>query len=469
MRYLVFILVFVLSLSDLFSQQLAISPNQRYLINEEDSTPFFWLGDTAWELFHKLDREEAIHYLSTRAEQGFTVIQAVILAERDGVRTPNAYGELPFHDLDPKQPNEAFFQHVDFIIREGNKLGLLIGVLPTWGDKVYSEHPGAGPILFGEENARIFGEFLGDRYQDDNLVWILGGDRDIANDTVRTVWDAMALGLKKGDKGKHLLTYHPRGSRSSGDYLHEAEWMDFNMYQSSHAQFYTPVYNFARKDRARNPIKPTIDGEPPYEDIPVAFWEYMEFKPGEFADITGEDGNLIDKSRFDKGFFDGKSVRVHAYWDFLAGAAGYTYGNNAVWQMHKKGETFVIPTLTDWKEALHRPGAKSMKYIRKLFEMRSFASIIPAQELIVSANPEGENHIRAAIHEDGKFAIIYLANPQEFTLDLSLLAGERFTAFWFNPVDGSRFILSEFGLNQKVWNTPPSEEEQDWVLVIDSK
>ncbi|MGM0945528.1 MAG: DUF4038 domain-containing protein [Bacteroidota bacterium] len=112
MRYLVLILVFVLSLSGLFSQQLAISSNQRYLINEEDSTPFFWLGDTAWELFHKLDREEAIHYLSTRAKQGFTVIQAVILAERDGVRTPNAYGELPFHDLDPKQPNEAFFQQV---------------------------------------------------------------------------------------------------------------------------------------------------------------------------------------------------------------------------------------------------------------------------------------------------------------------------------------------------------------------
>ena len=44
-------------------------------------TPFFYLGDTAWELFHRLDREEADEYLSLRAAQGFHVIQAAALAE----------------------------------------------------------------------------------------------------------------------------------------------------------------------------------------------------------------------------------------------------------------------------------------------------------------------------------------------------------------------------------------------------
>lgn len=181
MRNLIFALSFIYCLQSAVAQQLAISENQRYLIHASDSTPFFWLGDTAWELFHKLDREEALHYLQTRARQGFTVIQAVILAERDGVRTPNAYGDLPFEHEDPKRPNEAYFRHVDFIMGEANKLGLIMGILPTWGDKVYSEHPGAGPVLFGKENARVFGEFLGRRYQEADLVWILGGDRDIAN------------------------------------------------------------------------------------------------------------------------------------------------------------------------------------------------------------------------------------------------------------------------------------------------
>ncbi|MBZ0255609.1 DUF4038 domain-containing protein, partial [bacterium] len=37
---------------------LHVSENQRFLVHQ-DGTPFFYLGDTAWELFHRLTREEA--------------------------------------------------------------------------------------------------------------------------------------------------------------------------------------------------------------------------------------------------------------------------------------------------------------------------------------------------------------------------------------------------------------------------
>ncbi len=36
---------------------LKVSDNGRYLV-KADGSPFFWLGDTAWELFHRLDRDE---------------------------------------------------------------------------------------------------------------------------------------------------------------------------------------------------------------------------------------------------------------------------------------------------------------------------------------------------------------------------------------------------------------------------
>ncbi|MEY4931572.1 MAG: hypothetical protein RI909_2296, partial [Bacteroidota bacterium] len=58
--------------------QLRVSKNQRFL-ETTDGKPFFWLGDTAWELFHRLSREEADLYLKNRADKGFTVIQAVAL------------------------------------------------------------------------------------------------------------------------------------------------------------------------------------------------------------------------------------------------------------------------------------------------------------------------------------------------------------------------------------------------------
>jgi hypothetical protein len=66
---------------------LRVSSGGRHL-ETLDGRPFFWLGDTAWELFHRLDREEADLYLATRAAQGFNVVQAVVLAEQDGLGTP---------------------------------------------------------------------------------------------------------------------------------------------------------------------------------------------------------------------------------------------------------------------------------------------------------------------------------------------------------------------------------------------
>ena len=73
---------------------LRVSDNRRFLVTD-DGRPFFWLGDTAWELFHRLTREDAIRYLDNRARLRFTVIQAVALAEFDGLGTPNAYGHRP--------------------------------------------------------------------------------------------------------------------------------------------------------------------------------------------------------------------------------------------------------------------------------------------------------------------------------------------------------------------------------------
>src|SRR5690606_24976609 len=116
------------------NSRLKVSSNKRFLVRA-DGQPFFYLGDTAWELFHRLNREEADRYLQNRAEKGFTVIQAVVLAELDGLKTPNPYGDLPFHDNDPSRPNEAYFQHVDYIVDKAASLGLYIGMLPTWGDK----------------------------------------------------------------------------------------------------------------------------------------------------------------------------------------------------------------------------------------------------------------------------------------------------------------------------------------------
>src|SRR5690242_7169598 len=104
---------------------LRVHSNSRFLT--EDNKPFFYLGDTAWELFHRLTREEADVYLQDRATKRFNVIQAVALAEFSGLTEPNQYGELPLHDLDPTHPNDAYFRHVDQVIERANALGMYVG------------------------------------------------------------------------------------------------------------------------------------------------------------------------------------------------------------------------------------------------------------------------------------------------------------------------------------------------------
>jgi len=126
--------------------RLKVSANGHFLVTEHDA-PFFYLADTAWDLFHRLTREEAERYLSARAAQRFTVVQAVALGEHDGLRQPNAYGHLPFGAdarglIDSRQPDtrpgdaDDYWDHVDYVVAAAERHGLYVALLPTWGDKV---------------------------------------------------------------------------------------------------------------------------------------------------------------------------------------------------------------------------------------------------------------------------------------------------------------------------------------------
>lgn len=83
------------------ARYLRVSENHRFLV-QEDGQPFFWLGDTAWELFHRLGKTDTEHYLKTRVQQGFNMVQCV-LTGYSGLTVPTPEGHVPFVDLDPAQ------------------------------------------------------------------------------------------------------------------------------------------------------------------------------------------------------------------------------------------------------------------------------------------------------------------------------------------------------------------------------
>ena len=419
-----------------------VGDNHRYLIDQHDR-PFFYLGDTAWELFHRLDRDEADLYLRDRAAKRFTVIQAVVLAEFGGLDVPNPYGQLPLVDKDPARPVEAYFEHVDHVVNRADELGLVVGMLPTWGDK-WNKKWGQGPEVFTPENAAAFGEFLGRRYKDNPIIWILGGDRPIEDDRQREIIRAMASGLKKGDGGRHLMTYHPMGGKSSADYFPDEGWLAFHMLQSGH-NYDNPNYDRIAADYARKPTKPCLDGEPGYEDHPAGF-------------------------KATNGYLDDYDARKAAYWALFAGACGHTYGCHDVWQFLGPGRPPITAARTPWREAIGLPGAGQMRHARALLESRPFLIRVPDQSLLVSDPGRNSDHIRATRGGDGSYAFIYSASGKPFTVDLDKLSGERLRASWYDPRDGTSTVLGTFPRGGDREFRPPSQGKGlDWVLILDEE
>ncbi len=435
---------------------LCVSENRRHLVTE-DGAPFFWLGDTAWELFHRLNAEEAGEYLDCRAEQGFNVIQAVALAEFEGITEPNVYGRLPLirndkGEYDPELPDSlpeketgatpgtagyTYWAHVDHIVDMAADRGLYIGLLPTWGDK-YHVMWGKGPDVFTPENALAYGRWIGNRYATRaNIVWILGGDRPLKTRRHHEIIQAMAEGIQEGDGGCHPITFHPSGESSSADYVHEEPWLDFNMIQTGHGKQNLESWKFVQTDYARQPVKPTLDGEPRYEDHPVGF------KPV-------------------NGYFDAADVRQATWWSVLAGGLGVTYGHHSIWSLTREPKTYFPLT---WRQALRRPGASQMHHLKDLMLSRPMLERMPDQELVVTQH-EGAGHIQAARGE--AYAFLYTPLGLPVHVQSGRIAGSRFKASWFNPRTGESHEIGTYdNTGEQEFRPEMQGRGEDWVLILD--
>lgn len=425
------------------ADSLRVSDNKRFLAHE-NGTPFFYLADTAWELLHRLDRTETEIYLQDRADKGFTVIQTVALAELDGLRVPNAFGEVPFIDLDPTKPNEAYWEHVDWVVDRANELGLFVGLLPTWGDK-WNLKWGVGPEIFTPTNARAYGEWIARRYADKSVIWILGGDRPLETLEHWKIIQAMAEGVDAGDGGRGLITYHPGGNQDFVTDLHKEPWLDFTMIQSGHGETGLRNYQRIAELYALPPTKPVMDGEPCYEAHPV----------------------MGPSWRWSNGFrYTDFHARRAAYWNVFSGACGHTYGAHGIWQMYDEARWPENNPENYWHEEIHLAGSGQLTNLRKLIESRPHLTRIPAPEMVVVQPENPIEHIVAARDAEGSCAFVYSPMKNEIELDLTVLFAGQIRASWFDPRTGDAEVIGEFAPSANVvFKTP--DTGPDWVLILD--
>jgi len=438
------VLIALFSISINTYGQFKVSENNRFILR--DGKPFFWLGDTAWELFHRLSTKEATYYFQKRSEQGFTVIQAVALAELDGLHSPNANGDLPLLNDNPAQPNEKYFAHVDSLIDIAHSYGLTIALLPTWGDKVDKASWGVGPEIFSAGNIYAYGKWIGARYaKKKNVIWIMGGDRNPKNEAQISIWNSLAKGVVEGVGGNEhaLMSFHPQpNALGSAEWFHQHEWLDFNMFQNGHCrdqEHYLKISSLYNK----LPHKPIIDGEPLYEDHPVCF----------------NANDLGTSSAYD--------VRKYAYLGLFAGAFGHTYGCHDVWQMYDSTRVGINGPHFSWKTALDLPGANQMKFVRKLMESKPALERIPDQSLLIGPNETPSERIQ--VTRGKEYVFVYASTGKSFGLKMGVIPGEKAAYYWVNPRNGEQSI------RYSIWNsgvqtfTPPSKGYGlDWIMVLEA-
>ncbi|MGD0343247.1 MAG: glycoside hydrolase family 140 protein, partial [Bacteroidales bacterium] len=433
--------------------KLRISENKRFLATETGD-PFFWLGDTGWMLFTKLNREEAEKYFEDRRQKGFNVIQVMVL--QNVRKAVNVYGDSALINHDIARPLTSagnspddtaqydYWDHVDYLINLAQKKGLYMALVPVWGSNVRN-----GSVT--REKAGKYAAWLARRYKDKpNVIWINGGDINGSDSTA--IWKTIGSIIRQTSPGQ-LITFHPFGRTQSSKWFHNETWLDFNMFQSGHRRYDQDTlglcygednWKYAVNDYGKIPIKPTMDGEPSYEGIPQG---------------------LHDPTQ---PYWTDADVRRYAYWSVFAGGCGFTYGNNAIMQFHKEGDPEPAYGVKDnWDVALNAPGASQMRYLKQLMMSRSYFERIPAQDLL--ADKQGEKYDYLAATRGKDYAFIYTCNGSTMNINLGKMHWTRLKASWFNPRNGTITKTGTYKAQAIKAFDPPGEKANgnDWVLILD--
>lgn len=428
---------------------LKIADNNKNLIEVKNGTetPFFWLGDTAWLLLQKVSLDEIEIYLNNRCGKHFNVIQSVLVHnsnfEDDNLRV---IGEFDFANIDA---NHKYWDKAETVLKMAAERGMYMAYLPVWGSMVKKGY-------LTEDNVEKYGEFLAERFgKYDNLVWVLGGD--IRGHQGFEIWNKLGTVLKRLCP-ERLVTFHPFGRTCSAMWFNDQPWIDFNMFQSGHRRydqaslgewddnkesedFYAEDnWKYVKRDKARTPQRPILDGEPSYENIPQGLHD------------------------FNQPVWLAKDVRRYAYWSVFEGSCGHTYGNNSIFQFHNAApEHGAYNVYLDWRNEMDAPGAGHLKIMYELITCFDFINGDHNDKLI--DNEGCVKHDRVTAYTGSDYVLVYDYSGRPFTADTSVLTFEPNEFLWFDPTNGK--TASAVPLADGRYAPPiNNNNETDMVMII---
>lgn len=431
--------------------KLKVSANSRYL-QHENGQPFFWQGETAWLLFQRLNREQVKQFMENRKAKGFNVVQCIFLQNFSHI---NAYGDSAYANFDitrpvitpgqnPEDPTQYdYWDHVNYVIDEAEKNGIYIAIVTSWRDL----HKQA---KLDAEKGVTFATHLASYFKNKpNIIWVNGGS--VRGNENAEFWNAVGSSLKKTDPN-HLVTFHPFGRMQTSEWYQEASWLDINMFVSGHKRYSQDTtgkaygednWRYVLEDHLKAPLKPTIDGEASYENLPQGIHDHTQ------------------------PYWNDADVRRYAYWSVFAGASGHVYGENTVRQIHIKGVNKPESgAKLDFKDALEAKGASQMQHLKNLVCSRPYFERVNDQTLVAD---NGEKYNRVLVSRGENYLMAYTYTGRDFTIKMGGIAAKTVKAWWYNPRTGTAIEIGKYKNEGIVLFNPPGDElaGNDWVLVLD--
>jgi hypothetical protein len=434
-----------------------VSGNGRYFVSESGK-PFFLMGDTNWMLANLATREEVNQYLNDRKAKGYNTILTTTTGQ---IVVTNRYGFFPFEHLVPSgatlqlkgydfsRPVEGYWQHMDYIINQANQMGLLVQMNVMWGNLSGGPYGWRIPVGWTDQKALEYGRFLGRRYGQKRVIWMVGGDDRFdapctysygcTSGADRLRWyTLMVQGLKETAHPNTLYTFHPAGGLSSYQVVGSPSWLSFHSHQSGHINHI--FTSLVPTDYPRTPTKPIVDIEPLYDDN--ALWDYT----------------ISNWSRNRPTPYDIR--RIH-YWDVFSGAAGAVYGHLAVAVMYTSpgNEYLGAPSMT-WQQGLNALTSSQMVHLINLATSRPYHQGVPDTSLVVDSKGSTTTTVTALAAPS--FAFIYVPNSRSISVNVSRF-GET-VGWWFNPQNGQS---QRIGTLTNTVTLGPAPYSPDAVLVLD--
>ena len=405
-----------------------------YGLSFDDGTPFFFMGDTCYNLV-LLDRtRQRLPYLQQRRGQGFTVIRlSVTPHEFQNDRFWAWGGTVNRPDLD--RLNLSYFQRLDEILEDMKSEQMMAEIILV----NFYTGPQRDPVLWTGERQRLWLRYLIARYASytNMALWTLANEFETHPDGVYRfdepddlIWvDETARFLKENDPYHHLITVHPCpkwggsvGGPPGG-----------------------PGYGF---------------GTNPWIDVINNQTHGQETDVGRYRDGSGDglEQKVLADRIYEKPVIIGEFGYEHD---------GYTVGSNistdllrrSAWRIALAGgyfsagfrsTVFNFPWIIVFDVKGDLGGPQQLSYLYGLLSRTSFWRMHPHFELINTPN--------LCLADPGQEYVVYMPDGGMLYIDLSDCS-RTLQANWLNPISGRYTSGVSVGGRQKASLIPPFDGE----------